>query len=225
MENFGLQVKAPQNYEQKCCCILVVDVSGSMDGEKINQLNNGLRDFHAEILADTNTCQKLEVGLIEFHNEINVLVEPALVTTFQMPTLVTKGTTKMVDAVRKGIELVRTQKSWYKSTGQPYFRPWIVLITDGEPDAGQDVWGLQNEIHEGTNNKEFSFLAIGVAGANMNLLASISAPNMPPAPLEGAKFVEFFQWLSASMTIVANSKEGGTVNLPAPNSWMTGYKV
>ena len=38
-----------ENYEQKCLCVLVLDVSGSMGGSPIQELNNGLQDFYNEI--------------------------------------------------------------------------------------------------------------------------------------------------------------------------------
>ena len=47
---------------------------------------------------------------------------------------------------------------------------------------------------------------------------------MPPAKLKGLKFAEFFQWLSASIQIVAASvdKETESVDLPLH---LIGWKV
>ncbi|MBO8730145.1 hypothetical protein INO98_14435, partial [Staphylococcus aureus] len=42
----------PDNYEQKCLCTLVLDVSGSMQGEPMRALNRGLQDFYAAIEDD-----------------------------------------------------------------------------------------------------------------------------------------------------------------------------
>jgi uncharacterized protein YegL len=42
---------------------------------------------------------------------------------------------------------------------------WIILITDGAPDSGQDIHGLAREIHDGVNSKAFVFLAVGVAAS------------------------------------------------------------
>ncbi len=75
------------------------------------------------------------------------------------------------------------------------------------------------------NKKDFFFFALGVQGADMNMLSSISDPSMQPAELQGLMFSEFFQWLSASMTMVTNSKDGDKVNLPDPSGWMKGFSV
>ena len=58
--------EAAENYEQKCLCVLVLDVSGSMYGKPIEELNKGLQEFYNEISSDDTTSQRLEVSLITF---------------------------------------------------------------------------------------------------------------------------------------------------------------
>ncbi|MCA9401986.1 MAG: VWA domain-containing protein, partial [Candidatus Omnitrophica bacterium] len=113
MNPFGVGVETPENYEQKCLCVLVLDVSGSMGGHPINELNKGLQDFHREVLNDFVAAQRLEVAIITFGSSINIIQEPGLVNNFEMPTLTTSGTTKLVDAVRMAMNLVETRKQWY----------------------------------------------------------------------------------------------------------------
>ncbi len=219
MNPFGAGVETPENYEQKCLCVLVLDVSGSMGGQPINELNKGLQEFHQEILQDFVAAQRLEVAIITFGSSINTVQEPGLVNNFQMPTLSTSGTTKLVDAVRMAMTMVESRKQWYKTTGQNYYRPMIVLITDGEPDGDQDVNGLSFEVQSGVDNKKFMFYALGVRGYNHTKLASITPVNMPPLPLDGYKFSEFFKWLSNSIGIITKSKEGEILALPPVSGW------
>lgn len=215
----------PDNFEQKCLCVLALDTSGSMYGDPIEQLNQGLQEFHTEVKEDKTTADRLEFAIVTFNDTINIILDPSLADGFTMPVLKTTGTTRLVDGVREAITIVDTRKAWYKQTGQPYYRPWIILITDGEPDAGQDITGLSQEIISGVENKRFFFFAVGVKGANMDILRQISSPQMPPAPLEGLRFTEFFKWLSASMTIVTSSQDGDLIDLPAPADWMSGFKI
>lgn len=217
--------ESPQNYEQKSICCFVVDVSGSMRGDPIQQLNDGLQEFHQDISVNPMTANRLEVAVVEFSDIVRTIVQPALADTFDMPYLTTRGTTKLVDGMREALNLVESRKSWYKETGQPYLRPWIILITDGAPDSDQDVNGLAEEIRNATNAKKFVFLAIGVKGADMKVLEKISSSDMPPLKLEGLKFAEFFRWVSASMSVIACSKDGDRVSLPSPADWMSGFKV
>ena len=140
----------------------------------------------------------------------------------------------MVEGVREGISLVQARKDWYKQTGQPYLRPWIILITDGAPDDDQDVVGLAAEIENGTKNKNYVFISIGVEEADMDVLNSIAGyqqasnqswDKMQAMKLQGLKFADFFKWVSASMSIVANSQDGDKVNFPDPNDWMQGFSI
>ncbi|MFZ2359713.1 MAG: VWA domain-containing protein [Anaerolineae bacterium] len=221
------KVESPKNFEQKCLCVLTLDVSGSMSGSPIDELNQGLQDFYAEIKGDETTSQRLEVSIITFGHQIDTVLLPKLAEEFSMPTLVAdQRATKLVDGVRASISLAESRKQYYKSTGQPYYRPWVILITDGKPEpSNQDVDGLASEILTGMNNKGFHFYAVGVQSADMETLRKISSPSMPPAMLMGLKFREFFKWLSASMSTVTSSQEGTKIDLPDPSSWMHGFAI
>lgn len=215
-----------ENYEQKCLCVLVLDVSGSMGGSPIQELNNGLQDFYNEISDDPTTSQRLEVALVTFSHVVSTIQSPALVENFTMPKLQASGSTATVNAVRNAIELVAARKAWYKTTNQTYYRPWIILMTDGEPDSDQDVDGLAQQIKQDTANKSYMFLPIGVGkDANMSILSKMQG-SIPPMKLQGTKFSSFFKWLSASMGTVVNSAEGQQVDLSAgADNWMESFTI
>ncbi len=209
---------SPENYEQKCLCVLVLDVSGSMEGESIRELNAGLRAFQQEIEKDFVASQRLEISIVTFGSKIECIQEPALIGNFLMPSLSVYGSTKLVDGVREAMRIVENRKQWYKNTGQTYYRPMIVLITDGEPDSDQDVAGLSQEVSSAINAKKFMFYALGVQGYNhQKLLQVCSTP--PPLPLDAKKFSEFFRWLSNSIGIITKSTEGDRLALPPVSDW------
>lgn len=217
--------ESAENYEQKCLCVLVIDTSGSMSGKPMDELNNGLRDFYDEIYNDETTSQRLEIAIITFDSVTKMVQEPALIENVDFPELSAGGSTVMVQAVREAIQLVEDRKNWYKSTGQKYYRPWIILMTDGEPDYDQDVDSLASEIHSDTIQKRYVFLPIGVKGANMKVLSKIQG-TIPPMMLQGTKFSAFFKWLSASMGTVVNSEAGFKVDLSVgADSWMTSFVI
>lgn len=214
--------ESPQNYEEKCLCVLVLDISGSMIGEPIRELNKGLQCFYNDIINDKTTSQRLEVSLITFNSNVETIQEPELVENFIIPELKAYGSTAMVDAVNEAIDKVSARKSWYKETNQTYYRPWIILMTDGEPDYDQDVNTLAERIKQDTAKKAYAFLPIGVEGANMSILQKIEG-DIPAMKLEGTRFGSFFKWLSASMGTVVSDK-GGVTELPKPD-WMTIFQT
>jgi uncharacterized protein YegL len=218
------------NFEQKCLCVLVLDVSGSMSGKPVQELNEGLANFYDEITNDESTSQKLEVSVITFNHIVKTVVEPSLVENFTMPKLSVEGSTAMVNAVNEAIDKVEARKAWYKQTNQNYYRPWIILITDGDPDDDQDVNALSSRVKNDMANKKYVFLPIGVEGANMGILDKIAGMandrKMGPLKLKGTNFKSFFQWLSASMGAVVNTEEGQTVNLGGSDTtWMDSFVI
>ena len=229
-ENNPFNTESPPNFEEKSICCFVLDTSSSMQhDDAIGELNQGLQQFYQDITQDEMLTNRLEVAVVTFDSEIEVVVPPSLVDNFTMPTLSIKGNTRLVDGARKAIEMVEDRKDWYKQTGQKYLRPWIVLITDGAPNGDQDVKGLADEIQTGSETKKFVFLPIGVKNADMSVLnqiaGSISGKQVGPMKIGGLRFKEFFKWVSASMHIIPSSQAGDSIDLPNPNEWMDGFTV
>ena len=228
MAKNDFSAESAENFEQKCLCVLVLDVSGSMRGEPINELNNGLQDFYKEIAENETSSQRLEICIMTFNESVQTVQEPALVDNFTMPTLTAYGSTAMVDAVNEAISKVEARKQWYKNTKQPYYRPWIILMTDGEPDDGQDVYALADRIKIDTEQKKYVFMSIGIEDANMKTLQTLQGGKMPKK-LKGLNFNTFFQWLSASMGTIVNHTEGETVNISPENlnvpDWMDAFTI
>lgn len=226
MDNF-FGAESATNYEQKSLCVLLLDVSYSMSGVRLESLQKGIETFRKEIVEDQTSRNRLEIAVITYGDNVSVLQQPALVDNFEMPILETDGSTSMGKGINEAIEMVGARKSWYKMTGQPYYRPWIINITDGDPTDIPDIDGLGNSLRENIENKNFFFFNVGVEDANMTILNKLSSDQMPPAKLEGLRFSEFFQWLSASIQIVAASidKESESVDLPSPANWMEGFKI
>ena len=226
MSNF-FDAESAVNYEQKSLCVLLLDVSYSMEGKRLKSLQEGIESFHREIMEDQTSRNRLEVAILTYGNNVSVLQQPALVDDFEMPKLEAKGSTSMGEGIREAVEMVEARKNWYKMTGQPYYRPWIINITDGEPTDIPDIPKVGNEIRENIEKKNFFFFNVGVEDAIIRTLEELSSKQMPPAKLKGLKFAEFFQWLSASIQIVAASvdKETESVDLPSPSNWMEGFKI
>ena len=201
----------PPNFETKCPVVFVLDRSGSMDCA-IDQLNQGLASFEEEMKQDEIAASKLDVAVISFGSDHTVERDFNLIDDAPMPQLTVNGTTKLVDATRAGIDMIKARKEWYRNSGQTCYRPYLILITDGYPDSDQDVPGLALEIKNLAQNKSLNFWPIAVKGADMDMLARIAADkqegSLPPMTLEGLEFVKLFTWLSDSFKIISNSKEG-----------------
>jgi uncharacterized protein YegL len=159
------------NPEPRCPCLLLLDKSGSMSGEPINELNSGLLSFKEELLTDSLAAKRVEISIITF-GPVKVENDFHTAPNFFPPILQADGDTPMGKAIQQGIEMIIKRKEEYKINGISYFRPWIFLITDGSPT---DDWKRSAAmIREGESGKSFAFFAVGVQNANMQILRQIS---------------------------------------------------
>lgn len=202
------------NPEPRCPCILLLDTSGSMAGKAIRELNEGIQTFREELLQDPLATKRVEVAIVTF-GPVALASDFHTAGNFYPQPFTANGDTPLGGAITLGIDLLAKRKQHYKSNGVAYYKPWIILITDGAPTDNWNAAAIQ--VREGEEKKSFAFFAIGVEGADMNVLAKISARQ--PLKLKGMMFKEFFLWLSASMKMVSSKNPGSNINLLPPKGW------
>ena len=202
------------NPEPRCPCLLLLDTSHSMQGRPISELNRGIAAFKDELATDALAMKRVEIALVTF-GPVNIESSFQTPDYWQPTTFSTTGDTPMGEAIEQGLDMIKERKQRYKDNGISYYRPWIFLITDGAPT---DNWQrAAQRIREGEQNKEFSFFAVGVANADMGILAQIAPRG--GLKLDGLKFRELFMWLSSSLSRVSASNTGDRVALPPPTGW------
>ncbi len=203
-----------ENPESRCPCILLLDTSGSMSGDPIRELNYGVATLKEELQQDSLASKRVEIAMVTF-GPVAVESDFQTVDKFFPRQLSAHGDTPIGAAILKGIDMVTKRKEVYKENGVGYYKPWIILITDGAPT---DSWSAAaNYIKEGESNNKFAFFPIAVEGASIDVLSKISV--RAPIKLKGHKFREFFFWLSGSMKSVSSKNPGENTKLLPPTGW------
>jgi len=210
-----LDIEFAKNPEPRCPVVLLLDTSGSMSGDRIDELNAGLAIFKQEVQRDTTASLRVEVAIITFDSSVNLIQDFVTIDNFYPPQLTTTGMTAMGQGIELALNEVENRKAIYKSNGIQYYQPWVLLITDGGPS---DSWqSAAQRVSQATANGKISFYAVGVQGADMNILGQIDPE---PLMLQGLQFQEMFRWLSDSMKRVSSSKVGGgQTALPPISKW------
>ena len=122
-------------------------------------------------------------------------------------------------AIDLGIRQIEERKAFYKEEGVDYYRPFLVLITDGAPT---DLKGQQRfaecaaKLQQGAKDRKFIPLLFGTGNANFGKLKELAGPGGVVAGIDGARFEEFFQWLSKSVSGLKDSKPGEAVAFTDP---------
>lgn len=196
-----------------CLCL---DVSGSMDGAPIQELNDGVRLFYDAIREDETALYAAEICIVTFgHHGVECIADFAsLVLQPVAPKLTADGLTPMGEAVNLGLDLLEKRKNEYKNKGVDYYQPWLVLMTDGAPNGDpNELSRAISRTVEMADCKKLSIFPIGIGvDADMDVLAQFS-PKRGPLKLQGLNFRQFFEWLSQSVSRTSQSIPGESVPL------------
>jgi uncharacterized protein YegL len=104
----------------------------------IAALNDGLQTFKDDLLKDDLAQKRIEVAIVEFNSKVNIVQDFIQAQNFYPPTLKAGGATAMGEGIEKAAEMVESRKRTYKENGVTYYRPWIFMITDGQPTDSVD---------------------------------------------------------------------------------------
>jgi len=214
-----------RNKDQKCPVVLLLDTSGSMAGQPIDELNKALVKLKEDILNEPTLSSYLEIGIVAFDDDARVeraidLISPET----ELPILNVGGVTNLLSGMNKAMEIVIDRLSFYKSIREHHFRPYIILFTDGAPtNTTEEIEQLDQTIQMMSDEKRFVFIPFGLGNADMHLLSKLAAQNAYQKLNNKAvayrmtneiKFSSVFEFVSASISSVINQEGRETVQLP-----------
>ncbi|SDJ21954.1 vWA domain-containing protein [Billgrantia gudaonensis] len=205
------------NPSPRCACMLVLDTSASMFGEPMRELNAGVQSFIAAIQEDDMAACSVELGVITAGGHVTEqLPFTTAMNISQCRQFTASGMTPLGEAMELALDRLDARTAAYRQAGVAYYQPWLVVISDGVPtDAWERVAARSRALAQ---QRKTVVIPVGVEEADLEALSAFSS--RPAKRLDGLKFREFFQWLSASMSRVsASASTTEQVRLPPTDSW------
>ena len=215
MTNDLTAIQFATNPDPRAPLVLVLDTSGSMGGEPISELNAGLQALKEDLEKDELSSRRVEIAIVTFGDRgVQQAQDFVTARDWEPPVLTAGGLTPMGEALMLSLALVNERKTEYRVNGIQYYRPWIFMLTDGNPTDSVEAAGNILKMEE--QNNGVAFFSVLVQDADPEPITGLSSK--PPIPLRGLAFRELFQWLSASQKRVSGSMVGAQVALP-PIEW------
>lgn len=190
-----------------CFCL---DVSGSMiapteSGKtRIEELNDAFSKFIMAMKANDDVVSSADIAMVTFGGTAKILQNFAPLSGIDTPLIEVnpRSLTPMGEAIQIALKLLEIRKQGYKSKGLKYFQPWLVVLTDGEPEGNNAIENMKQAISQTveleTNNKLVVF-NIGIGNdVNLDILKKLSVKRESPISVGETNLDELFAFLGSS---------------------------
>lgn len=199
-----------------CFCL---DASGSMEGERMECLNEAIRTF-VDIMKGNSNASAADVAVVTFGGYVDIDKPFASLSKQDIPVIESRAhsLTPMGGGISAALDLLELRKAGYKERGIKYYQPWLVLITDGKPEGENAVPEMEEAIVrlnalENENKLVVFNIAVGDE-VDLNTLARTSIKREAPIRVDEANLNELFQFLGSSSSSVIN---GNGIQLVPPS--------
>jgi uncharacterized protein YegL len=200
---------------------ILADKSGSMSGEKINELNLAFREMLTAFKNVDDIRGKFQLCIIGFGGDVKIIQPLADIENITLQELSANGNTPMGEAFNTLSALVEDRNI----VSSRAYTPTIVLISDGQPtdfnSNGRNYldWEPLKKVHTGVRSAKCQRLAMGIgADADVEMLkVFVNNPEIPVIKAKDASGISaFFRWVTMSTISRMNSVNPNVTSVPAP---------
>ena len=197
---------------------LVLDVSGSMHGEPIEAVRNGMQILVSTLRTDPYALETACISVITFDGTAKQVVPLTDLMNFQPPDIQAGTTTSLGDALRLAKECMEREVQKTTAEVKGDWKPLVFLMTDGMPT---DDW--QAGLSEFKTAKTGMVIACAAgSGADSNILKQVTDTVVMLDTADSSTIGAFFKWVSASISTtskkvdLAKSESSQVNELPPP---------
>jgi uncharacterized protein YegL len=185
---------------------LVLDCSGSMTGEPIEAVRQGVKALVSDLRGDPMALENAFLSIITFGSAAQQVCPLTELMSFQEPTLTASGTTSLGEALRLLEQCLEREVHKGTPTQKGDWKPLIFLMTDGQPT---DSWESAADSIKAKRPGNFIACAAGPQG-DANLLRRITETVVELKSLQPEQLRAFFKWVSSSIKTASQKVEQAT---------------
>ncbi|MEM6489674.1 MAG: VWA domain-containing protein [Pseudomonadota bacterium] len=178
---------------------LLIDTSGSMRGEPIQAVNNGILTMVSALKQDPHALETVHLSFITFDREVNEVMALSPLDTLTPPTLETpeSGPTHLGEALEKLIASVGRDVRKTAEGEKGDWAPLLFVMTDGKPS---DLAVFEDAVPK-VKSAGFANIIGCAAGpkARSEDLQKFCHSTALLDTLDSAGFSQFFKWVSEAI--------------------------
>lgn len=194
---------------------LLLDVSGSMAGDPIEAVKQGVRALLAELRGDPQALETAYLSVITFSSSAKQISPLTELMLFKEPLLTAAGSTALGAALRLLLDCINIEVKKSTETQKGDWKPLVFILTDGAPT---DNW--RDAAEELKRAKPANIIACAAgAYADPTVLKEITDSVLFMNNLSSGDLAQFFAWVSSSVKLSSkslDSKPGAGIELPPP---------
>ena len=233
--NYGdYEEVAPENINESHMPVLIAgDISGSMAGLPIQNVNKSINRFASDVCKDPKAAGRVDVAVIGFNDAPRIEQNWRPITEMNQVNFVAGGGTNISAALEKGVEMLRERGHLYEDVGIEVKMPYLILITDG---YGGDVTEIAKVTKQRTADRKMKLWVLAVKGYDKESVAQLTDGKrvFELVNEDGYDFSEFFDFMAVSVKAVSTSapgqdtvsvksnigREGSTCRVPDLDAWL-----
>lgn len=197
---------------------LLLDVSGSMTGEPIEAVKNGVQIMISSLRLNPQAIETAFISIITFESSARQIIPLTDLSSFQMVDIKAMGTTALGEALKLVSNCIENEVTKTTPEIKGDWKPLVFIMTDGIPT---DNW--QNGLNEFRKQKVALTVACAAgSGADTSILKQITENVISLDTADGNSINNFFLWVSASIGVSSTKVEdsgkevNGLKELPPP---------
>ena len=199
---------------------LLLDTSGSMYGEPIEAVRNGVQVLLSTLRQDPYALETAYLSIITFDSTAKQVTPLTELSSFQEPVIEANGCTALGEALSLLAQRVDAEVTKTAEGGEVKgdWKPLVFIMTDGVPTDD-----LTKGLNEFKKRKFGTVVACAAgAGADTNTLRQITENVVSLDTADSGTIKAFFKWVSASISTgsmkveEAGHEVGSLSELPPP---------